>query len=350
MTTCPSGVDYRRLVDHARYHVERTYDRPLVDRIQRATLAFVMPRPWAFRLSLLAANLARPFAWMLPKRLKVMVELAPSRMRPAAAESAQTPRRLAATPPLKIALRPNCVQQVLAPGINAAAARLLARLGAEVIEGPAPVCCGSIAHHLGKEEPALAKARAAIDVWTALMDGPGLDRIAITVSGCGATIKDYAFMLAHDPAYADKAARVAAIARDVSELAAELGLPDAMTGAGRRVAYQGPCTLQHGQKIDAGPRALLQQAGFILTPVAEAHLCCGSAGTYNLMQPEISAELKRRKVETLEARAPQVIAAGNIGCMVQIGSGTAVPVVHTVELLDWALGGPKPAKLGPEPR
>jgi glycolate oxidase iron-sulfur subunit len=345
MTTCPSGVDYRRLVDNARYHVEKTYKRPLLDKLHRAVLAYVMPRSWAFRLSLLAARIARPISAFLPKRLKVMVELSP-RVRPVSSAELEVGEPGAnGTARLKVALLPGCVQRVLAPEINAAAARLFRRLGAEIVEGPAPECCGSITHHLGKEEPALASARDAIDRWTALMDGPGVDRIAVTVSGCGATIKDYAAMLAHDPAYTEKARRVATIARDVSEVAAELGLPETTIEPGLRIAYQGPCSLQHGQKIDAGPRALLQKAGFTLTSVAEAHLCCGSAGTYNMLQPELSRPLRDRKISALERGRPDAIATGNIGCMLQIAGGTKIPVVHTIQLLDWATGGPKPSAL-----
>jgi glycolate oxidase iron-sulfur subunit len=343
MTTCPSGVDYRRLVDHARVHVENTFRRPLIDRLHRALLAFLMPRPFAFRWSLRAAALARPFRALLPKRLRVMLDLAPPlRRRRAARVKMPAP---SATPKMRVALLPGCVQQVLAPEINAAAERLLVRRGAIVVLAHKPDCCGSLTHHLGKERPALKTARAAIDAWIAELDGAGLDRIAITVSGCGATVKDYAALLAHDPSYAEKAKRIAAIARDVSEVVAELGLPAPVNGAGRRVAYQAACSLQHGQKIDAGPRALLRDAGFALTPVAEAHLCCGSAGTYNILQPDIASALRDRKVANLERGGPEIIATGNIGCLMQIRSGSGVPAAHTIELLDWATGGPEPAAL-----
>ncbi len=250
---------------------------------------------------------------------------------------------------LRVALLPGCVQQVLAPGINAASERLLRRQGALVVMAHKPDCCGSLTHHLGKQAAARASARAAIDAWIAEMDGPGLDRIVITASGCGATIKDYPALFRDDPAAAAKAERVAAIARDVTEVIAELGLPETRSAAtaGMRVAYQAACSLQHGQKIDAVPRALLHEAGFTLTPVAEGHLCCGSAGTYNILQPELAAALRARKIGHLARGAPEAIATGNIGCLMQIASGTDIPAAHTVELLDWATGGPAPAAIAP---
>lgn len=341
MTTCPPGVDYRRLIDHARVHVEETYRRPLPDKLQRDLLAFVMPRPWAFKIALILAVFGRPLRGLLPARLKAMLALAPAR-------PPQGEKRSDKRPPFKgvarmrVALLPGCVQQVLSPEINLAAERLLNRQGAVVALAHKPTCCGSITHHMGKEAPAKASARQAIDAWIAEMDGEGLDRIAITGSGCGATIKDYPAMFRDEPEYRAKAERIAAIARDVTEVVAELRLP-AGAAKGMKVAYHAACTLQHGQKIDGLPKSLLQQAGFALTPVAEAHLCCGSAGTYNMLQPEIAAPLRDRKVANLERGKPEAICAGNIGCLMQIGSASKTPVVHTIELLDWATGGPAPA-------
>jgi glycolate oxidase iron-sulfur subunit len=344
MTTCPSGVDYRRLVDHARAHIETTYRRPLADRLHRALLAFVMPRPELFRWSLRAAAIVRPFRALLPRRVRAMLELAPGGAR-------RRPAPLGVKPPtpeaarMRVALLPGCVQQTLAPEINAAAERLLVRQGALVVLAHKPACCGSLAHHMGKATPAHAAAGVAIDTWIAEMDGPGLDRIVITASGCGATIKDFPAMFAEDPRYGEKARRVAAIARDITEVVAELGLPNMEIRPRRRIAYQAACSLQHGQKIDALPRNLLDGAGFDLTPVADAHICCGSAGTYNILQPELASALRDRKLANIERGAPDAIATGNIGCLMQIRSGTKTPVVHTVELLDWATGGPLPSAL-----
>ena len=244
----------------------------------------------------------------------------------------------------RVALLQGCAQAVLAPSINAAAIRLLTRKGYEVVlagEG----CCGSLVHHMGRDEQALAQARAAIDLWTREIETDGLDAILVTASGCGTTIKDYGYMLRSDPAYAGKAARVSALARDISEYLASLDLGAAARPGGLKVAYQAACSLQHGQKIVRQPKELLAKAGFAVRDIAEAHLCCGSAGTYNIMQPEIARRLRERKIANILAAGADVIATGNIGCMTQIAGATAIPVVHTVELLDWAYGGPQPAAL-----
>jgi glycolate oxidase iron-sulfur subunit len=244
----------------------------------------------------------------------------------------------------RVALLQGCAQPVLAPSINEAAIRLLNRHCVEVVlagEG----CCGSLVHHMGREAQAHASARANIDAWTREIENGGLDAILITASGCGTTIKDYGFMLRGDAAYAAKAARVSALALDISEYLARLGLGAPMQANGLTVAYQSACSLQHGQKIHKGPKDLLAAAGFRVRDIAEAHLCCGSAGTYNMMQPDIARALRDRKVAAIEATGADVVATGNIGCMTQIAPATALPVVHTVELLDWAHGGSVPDAL-----
>lgn len=345
MTTCPSGVHYMHLVDHARAHVEKTYRRPLMDRALRAVLARVIPYPGRFRLALFAARLGRPFARFLPDaRLRAMLAMAPARLPPVSRNDdpqvfpAQGERRL------RVALMTGCAQKALNTDINDATIRLLRRLGCEVVVAKGAGCCGALTHHMGKEALAHSSAAANIRAWMEEKRGPGLDAIVINTSGCGTTVKDYGHMFRTDPALAGDAATVAGLAKDVSELLAQIGLPEGAP-KGLRVAYHAACSLQHGQQVKSAPKDLLKRAGFEVVEPADSHLCCGSAGTYNLLQPEISAELKARKVATLEAKAPQVIAAGNIGCMMQIGSGTAVPVVHTVELLDWATGGPQPRVL-----
>jgi glycolate oxidase iron-sulfur subunit len=347
MTTCPSGVHYMHLVDHARAHVEETYSRPPGDRFLRAVLARVLPDRTLFRLSLRAGAAGRLFAPLFGAlgldRLAAMLRLVPSGLPPSPEEGrhvipAQGARRG------RVALLQGCAQAVLAPSINAAAIRLLTRKGYEVVlagEG----CCGSLVHHMGRDEQALAQARAAIDLWTREIETDGLDAILVTASGCGTTIKDYGYMLRSDPAYAGKAARVSALARDISEYLASLDLGAAARPGGLKVAYQAACSLQHGQKIVRQPKALLAKAGFAVRDIAEAHLCCGSAGTYNIMQPEIARRLRERKIANILAAGADVIATGNIGCMTQIAGATAIPVVHTVELLDWAYGGPQPAAL-----
>ncbi len=344
MTTCPSGVHYMHLVDHARAHVEKTYRRPLTDRLLRAVLARVLPYPGRFRLALLAAKIARPFRRLVPDaRIRAMLAMAPRRIPPVSRNDdpqvfpAQGERRM------RVALLTGCAQKALNTDINDATIRLLRRLGCEVVVARGAGCCGALTHHMGKESLAHASAAANIRAWMAEKRGAGLDAVVINTSGCGTTVKDYGHMFRNDPLAGD-AATVAGMAKDVSEVLAKLGLPEGAP-KGLRVAYHAACSLQHGQQVKAAPKELLKRTGFEVVEPADSHLCCGSAGTYNLLQPALSAELKRRKVATLEAKAPQVIAAGNIGCMMQIGSGTMVPVVHIVELLDWATGGPEPRAL-----
>ena len=345
MTTCPSGVNYMHLVDHGRAWIERTYQRPWLDRQIRRLLALVLPRPGLFRLALMGAILARPLAPLLPERLRPMLRLAPRRL--PMPSPVDKPQVFAAegTRRKRVALLNGCAQQVLAPGINEATIRLLTRHGCEVVVARGAGCCGALVHHMGRTEASHDAARANIDAWTREIDGAGLDAIIVNTSGCGTTLKDYGFMLREDPAYAAKAAAVSALAKDVSEVMADLGLGAVPTPSGLIVAYHAACSLQHGQQIRAEPKALLAAAGFTVKEVPEAHLCCGSAGTYNLLQPEIAEQLKARKVANILTTLPDLIAAGNIGCITQIASGTGVPVVHTVELLDWATGGPKPAGL-----
>ncbi len=348
-TTCPSGVDYMHLVDHARVHIEETYKRPFWNRLTRNVLAAVLPYPGRFRLALKAAALGRPFAGLL-KRVKVlepfgaMLELAP-RTLPKASDSARPGTHPAAGPRRgRVAILSGCAQPVLKPEINEATIRLLTRLGVEVVAPAGEVCCGSLVHHMGREAQALEAARRNVDVWLGEVEKGGLDAIIITASGCGTTIKDYGFMLRLDPAYADKAARVSALAKDVTEYLSTLDLPQ-QEARGLTVAYHSACSMQHGQKITMVPKTLLKKAGFVVRDPAEGHLCCGSAGTYNILQSEISAKLKARKVKNIEATKPDLIATGNIGCITQIVTGTAIPILHTVELLDWAYGGKKPAML-----
>jgi len=345
MTTCPSGVHYMHLVDHARRHIEETFRRPFVDRWLRALLAFLLPSPDRLRLALVGAWLARPFAGLMPGRLGALLHFAPRRIpSPSPIERPQTfpaqgPRRK------RVALLAGCVQQVVAPAINEATIRLLTRHGVEVVIAAGSGCCGALTHHMGKAAPAHAAARAAITAWMREIEGEGLDAIVINASGCGTTVKDYGFMFRTDTAWAAPAARVSALTRDISEFMIELGLAPAVIDAGLAVAYHSACSLQHGQKVTAPPKSLLAAAGFRVREVPEGHLCCGSAGTYNLLQPELATALRDRKLANIAATGADVIAAGNIGCMVQLASGTGTPVLHTVELLDWATGGPRPAAL-----
>ncbi|MDX5356936.1 MAG: glycolate oxidase subunit GlcF [Rhodobacterales bacterium] len=347
MTTCPSGVHYMHLVDHAREHIERTYKRPFMDRALRAVLARIIPYPGRFRLALGLAKLGRPFAALLPDaRLRAMIAMAPKTIPPVSRNDDPQTFPAQGTARMRVALMTGCAQKALNTDINDATIRLLRRLGCEVVVAKGAGCCGALTHHMGKADLSHASAAQNINAWMAEKRGAGLDHIVINTSGCGTTVKDYGHMFRTDPGLAEDAATVAGMALDISELLVKLGIPEG-AAKGLRVAYHAACSLQHGQQVKTAPKDLLKRAGFEVVEPADSHLCCGSAGTYNLLQPEISAQLKARKVATLEARQPDIIAAGNIGCMMQIGSGTGVPVVHTVELLDWATGGPKPRALTP---
>jgi glycolate oxidase iron-sulfur subunit len=349
MTTCPSGVNYMHLVDHARGHIETTYRRPLGDRWLRDLLAWVMPNDRRFRRALQAAVLAKPFLPLLElaglKRLAAMIRLAPVRLpRPAPADRprvipAQGRRRG------RVALMTGCVTPVVGPSVNAAAIRVLTRHGIEVVMTEGQVCCGGIVHHLGRPPAGLDAARRNVDAWTAEMRGQGLDAILVTASGCGTTVKDYGFMLRGDSNYAAAAARISAFAKDICEYLVQVELRPQADSGRLVVAYHAACSLQHGQKVTRAPKEVLANVGFVVKDVPEGHLCCGSAGTYNILQPEIAKRLRERKVGNIEKVKPDVIAAGNVGCIVQIAAGTAIPVVHTVELIDWATGGEVPPAL-----
>lgn len=352
MTTCPSGVHYMHLVDHGRHHIESTYRRSLPDRLMRDLLAFLMPRPAWFRLATALGRLARPLASLLPatssdpggatllRRLRAMLEAIPDKVPgPSPVDHPQTfpavgPRRR------RVALMPGCGQQVLAPEVNEATVRLLTRHGVEVVNVEGSGCCGSSVLHVGREDQALELAKRNIEAWLKA----DVDAIVINASGCGTTVKDYGAMFANDADWRDKAERVSKLARDVSELILEVGLANVTTRP-MTVAYHSACSMQHGQKIHEQPKKLLRDAGFVVKDVPEGHLCCGWAGTYQVLQPDLSRRLRDRKVANIESVKPDVIASGNFGCIGNIASGTDTPIVHTVELLDWATGGPKPAAL-----
>ncbi|MCU4651332.1 glycolate oxidase subunit GlcF [Roseibacterium sp. SDUM158016] len=344
MTTCPSGVHYMHLVDHAREYIEETYKRPLFERMLRWTLARILPYPTRFRIALLGAKIGRPFAFLMPDaRLKAMLAMAPKTIPPVSRNDDPQVFPAEGERKMRVALMTGCAQRALNTDINDATIRLLTRLGCDVVIAEGQGCCGALTHHMGKTAESHATAARNIGAWTREMKAEGLDAIVINTSGCGTTVKDYGHMFRTE-SLAEEAKAVAAIAMDVSEVLMKLDLPEG-EAKGLKIAYHAACSLQHGQQIKTYPKDLLKRAGFKVVEPADSHLCCGSAGTYNLMQPEISGQLKARKVETLEATRPDIIAAGNIGCMMQIGSGTEVPIVHTVELLDWATGGPRPPAL-----
>ena len=359
MTTCPSGVHYQHLIDHARVHVEKTYRRPPLERALRALLAAVLPYPRRFAAALALVPLARPFARVLPARLRAMLELVPARSRPSTAANAAANsstrgsddanprgandgRRVFAAQGerrARVALLTGCVQTVLEPSINAATIRLLTRAGCEVVTISG--CCGSLVHHLGREREALEFGARVLEQVDAELRGGSLDALVANASGCGTHAKDDGHLFRGHP-LASQAAETSARTRDVTELLVERGLPPARRPPGLAVAYHSACSMQHGQKIDEPPRALLRQAGFVVREIAEGHLCCGSAGTYNILQPEIAARLRERKVANVVRTGADIVATGNIGCITQLAAGADLPVAHTVELLDWATGGPAP--------
>jgi glycolate oxidase iron-sulfur subunit len=348
MTTCPSGVHYMHLVDHARAHVEKTYRRPYADRMLRAVLLKVLPDPRLFRLALFGALVAKPLAPLFRfagfKRVVAMLDLAPARLPHRTSRSqklfpAPWPRRG------RVALLSGCVADALAPDINAAAIRVLNRHGFDVVITAGERCCGSLAHHMGHETEAHDAARRNIAAWTNEINGEGLDAILTTASGCGTTMKDYGFMFRTENGIAEDAARVSSLVRDISEFISEIKYLKYVVRQPLTVAYHSACSLQHGQKITALPKQMLSKAGFAVTDIPEGHICCGSAGTYNLLQPELANRLRDRKIAHIQEIAPDLIAAGNIGCITQIAAGTGIPVVHPIEIIDWATGGPAPKAL-----
>ena len=357
MTTCPSGVNYMHLVDHGRHRIEETFTRTLPDRLMRGLLAWLMPRPNLFRWTMVLGRLAKPLAPMLPAtsrdaggatflpRLRAMLEAVPDRLAPPSAVDRPQTFPAKGLRRKRVALMPGCGQQVLAPEVNEATVRLLTRHDIEVVNVAGSGCCGSSVLHVGRNEEAVELAKRNITAWLKEIDGAGLDAIVINASGCGTTVKDYGHMLADEPEWREKAEQVGRLAKDVSEVMAEVGLAN-VTPQNLTVAYHAACSMQHGQKLIEPPKKLLRDAGFVVKDVPEGHLCCGWAGTYQVLQPTLSRRLRDRKVANIESLKPDVIAAGNFGCIGNIASGTGIPIAHTVELLDWATGGPKPAALG----
>jgi glycolate oxidase iron-sulfur subunit len=348
MTTCPSGVHYMHLVDHARAYIERTYRRPFAERVIRGMLGWIIPRPALFRLALAGARLVGPLARLIPgqsmlaRRLRAILALAPPNVHgPSPNEGArlypaQGPRKA------RVALLAGCAQQVLAPEINAATIRLLTRLGCEVVVAEGAGCCGSLNHHMGQHTSAMTLAWTNIEAWCREIDKEGLDAVVINASGCGTTVKDYGFMFRSEAAAnRKKAERISALAVDITELLTRIGYTPTRPKPGLTVAYHSACSLQHGQQIINEPKVLLRKAGFRVVEPPEGHLCCGSAGTYNMLQPEIATRLRTRKLRNIAKTRPDLVAAGNIGCITQL-SGGGLPVVHTVALLDWMAGGPRP--------
>lgn len=350
-TTCPSSVAYRHLLEDAKPRLDDMQPRTFGDRLLRLLLTHLLPYRGRFRLAMRLTPFGKLTAPLLPTRMRNLLSMAPARLpepariaRPGVSP-AQGEKRI------RVALLTGCVQQVLGPQINDATVRLLNRLGAEVVIPQAMGCCGALTYHMGERDHSLGLMRRNIEVWHEEIAGEGLDAIVLNTSGCGTVVRDYDHLFRNEPAMAEKARAVAERVRDVSEVVADLGLPATAVqrpgGIDRslRVAYHDACSLQHGQRVKEAPRALLAEAGFDVVEVSEGHICCGSAGTYNMLEPDLAAQLGARKAAAVTQTEADVVAAGNIGCMEQIGGGVAIPVVHTVELLDWATGGPCPEAL-----
>lgn len=349
MTTCPGGVDYMHLVDLARAHIEETGTRSFKDRAMRKLLALTVPYPDRFKRAVKLAPLGRPFLPLMRrfgfKELAAMIELAPRQLPPSAtysgagAAATQSERRARAI------MLAGCAQQVLRPEINDATIRLLARRGVDVVVSAGAGCCGALQHHMGKEQDALRFVKANVDAWTKEMAKGAVDAIVINASGCGTTVKDYGHMLKDDPEYAQRAAKISGLTVDVSEFATKYDLGPPVRWSSLRIAYHSACSLQHGQRVTDEPKALLKRAGYTVVDIGEGHICCGSAGTYNILQPDLARELRDRKIRNIRNAKPDVVAAGNIGCITQLAGGMDIPIAHTVELLDWAYGGPVPRGL-----
>ena len=342
--------DYLRmhmhLLDHARSYIEEHKARPWPERFLRAALVKVLTHRGLFRLSLVGALIAKPFATLLPRQLRAMVRQAPASLPPPG--PAASPGVFAAEGPkrARMALLSGCVQPVLAPDIDEAVVRLLTRHGVEMVVAADQACCGAMAQHMGDEAQALERAKANIAAWENL---GALDAIVISASGCGTVVKEYGFMLRNDPQWAARAARISALTKDVTEVLAGMELKKPVIPAGQPVAYHSACSLQHGQKISNPPRELLARAGFEVREIGEGHICCGSAGTYSMLQPELAGQLRERKLANIAATSAPIVAAGNIGCIQHLapkmGQSGGARMIHTAELLDWATGGPKPEAL-----
>ena len=342
---CPSGVDYMHLVDQARAYIEDHHRRPFADRWMRALVSWVLPHPRRFRAALAAARFARPLAFVLPGRLRRMVETAPRSIDRSA--NGLVPQTFAAkgTRRKRVAMLTGCVQQVLGARINAATVRVLQRAGCEVVVAEGAGCCGALTHHLGHPGAARRTARGTLAAWWREDRRDPLDAVVINASGCGPVVRDWGHLFAGDPEWELPAQRIASIARDVTEILADLGVEGAAPANAPAIAYHDSCSLQHGQRLSGPPRALLAAAGFEVREVAEGYMCCGSAGSYNLLQPALADALGARKGAHVADTDVGAVACGNLGCMLQIERFSGLPAVHTVELIDWATGGPKPAAL-----
>ena len=346
MTTCPSGVNYMHLIDHGRNHVETTYKRPIFDRLMRTLLSITLPNPKIFKLLLWIVKIIKPFSFLLPKFLKNSLILMPNKIPSKKIKNQKIYSVTETKTVARVALLIGCVQRVISPEINESTIRLLNRHGVEVVVLPKIDCCGSLNHHLGKAKLAHDSFVKNINLWHEEYLENGLDAIISNTSGCGTTLKDYGFIFRNDKVLKKKAKKISELTKDISEYLDENLKLKFLDNKGKyKIAYHSACSMQHGQKVHDQPINLIKKTGNEVLNIPEGHICCGSAGTYNILQQEMAGKLLKNKVTNIEKISPDFISTGNIGCITQIASGTTIPILHTVEVIDWLTGGPKPNKL-----
>tara|TARA_Y100000590_G_scaffold469127_1_gene655009 strand:+ start:1345 stop:2640 length:1296 start_codon:yes stop_codon:yes gene_type:complete len=343
MTTCPAGVNYMHLIDHGRKYIEQNYERPFFDKFLRSFLSKVLSNTEYFKIVSIFSKITKPFSFILPNKIKDMINLMPDSFPKKTLKykeiyKAKTKKKIA-----RVALLTGCVQKEISPQINEATIRILNRHGVEVITPKKIKCCGSLSHHLGKNDDAYKNFKNNIITWyDEYLDG-NLDAILSNTSGCGTTLKDYGFIFRNDKELKKKAKKISELSKDVSEYLSEnLNLKIKKKKKKYRIAYHSPCSMQHGQKVHSQPIELLSKTKNDILEIPDGHICCGSAGTYNILQNKIAKQLLRDKVRNIESLKPNIISTGNIGCITQISIGTNIPILHTIELLDWYTGGPKP--------
>ena len=347
MTTCPSGVNYMHLIDHGRNYVEETYRRPFFDRAFRNILSFVLPRPKIFFTLAILTKFIKPFSFILPQFLRNTLNLMPDKIPSKKIKTQKIYSPQSGKNISRVALLIGCVQRVISPEINEATIRLLNRHGVEVVVMPDIECCGSLNHHLGKKELAKTSFVKNIESWHEEYLTNGLDAIISNTSGCGTTLKDYGYIFKNDKKLKKKAKKISELTKDITEYLDEnLKLNIKKSEEKKyKIAYHSACSMQHGQKVHHQPKELISKTGNDVLDIPDGHLCCGSAGTYNILHQKMAKSLLKNKIRNIEKVSPDFISTGNIGCMTQISSGTKIPIIHTVELLDWFTGGPKPYKL-----
>ena len=343
MTTCPSGVNYMHLIDHGRNYLEKNFQRPFFDRILRDTLSKILPNSKLFKLMSYLVKLGKLFKILLPSKLKNMMKLMPSSFPKKTLKEKEIYRTKLKKPIARVALLTGCVQKELSPQINESTIRLLNRHGVEVIVPKKIQCCGSLNHHLGKQDLAHKDFINNINIWYDEYLRGNLDAILSNTSGCGTTLKDYGFIFRNNKELKKKAKKISELTKDVSEyLSKNLNLKFISKSKKLKIAYHSACSMQHGQKVHSQPMELLSKTGNEILEIPDGHICCGSAGTYNLLQTDIASKLLTNKINNIESLKPDVISTGNIGCITQISNSTKIPILHTIEILDWFTGGPKP--------